>query len=84
LSYLALLTLAGFAAIGAVAQAVLRTPPWALAVSGVCVLGVAGLWWFSVVGRRLAHDQMIELRQAVEQQLGFDGKSPRRDAALKC
>lgn len=78
LAYFSLLTLAGFAVMWAVAQVVLQRPPHALWVALGCTLMVLLLWWSSQLGRRLAHAQMIELREAVHERCGLstDGVGP--------
>jgi hypothetical protein len=42
---------------------------WVLWVSLGAALGIAGLWWSSQIGQRLAHDQMVALRSELDRAL---------------
>ncbi|MEM8783327.1 MAG: hypothetical protein AAGE65_10800 [Planctomycetota bacterium] len=68
-TYLALIVVASFALMWAAAQLTLGRTPHAAWVSLVCGACVALLWWVSLVGQRLAYDQMFELRAAIEAQI---------------
>ncbi len=69
LTYIALITLISFAAIFGFAQFMMGQSPWALTLVPI-FLGIAGaLYWSSLVGQRLANDQMHELYDAVAAKL---------------
>ncbi|MEM9916310.1 MAG: hypothetical protein AAF911_15250, partial [Planctomycetota bacterium] len=60
------LATAGFLALmWAAAQWTMGSRPTLLWATLACALGCGGLWWCSLVGQKLAHDQMHLLRRAV-------------------
>ncbi len=73
-TYLALIVIACFALMWAGAQLTLGHTPHAAWIALLCAAGVALLWWISLIGQRLAYEQMFELRRAVEEAL--DACSP--------
>lgn len=68
-THLALLTVAFFAVMFGLSQLTLKQPPHALWVTAGCVLASLLLWWVSLLGQRIAHDQMHTLRDAVDDAL---------------
>lgn len=50
---------------------------WALWVSLGAALAMAGMWWASQLGQRLAHGQMEELRQALDRAIASTAGAPR-------
>lgn len=69
MGYLALATIASFAAIFAGCQMVLDATPWAAWILPACALVAGAMWVASQVGQRLGADQMDLLRTAVEKAL---------------
>lgn len=68
------LATAGFLALmWAAAQWTMGSPPTLLWVTAGCFLGCGVFWWVSLVGQKLAHEQMHLLRDAVENALGHAG-----------
>ncbi|MBB6428643.1 hypothetical protein [Algisphaera agarilytica] len=67
--YFSLATAGFFAAMWALAQWTMGNRPLALWVVLACVLGCGGLWWVSMIGQRLAREQMHLLQDALENAL---------------
>jgi len=70
--YLTLTAAAFFATMFAAAQWMMGSPPTLLWGTLAGVLGCGAMWWISRVGQRLAHDQMVLLREILEKELGDD------------
>lgn len=75
LLYVSLGALAFFALIFAAAQWMLEAVPTMLWGALVCAAAWAGLWWVSWVGQKLAHRQMLMLREILEKELAASGDS---------
>lgn len=71
LTYIALGTLAFFAAMFGVSQWMMSKPPTALILMGIPVLIGMVMYWASLVGQRIAHTQMRELYDASMNALGL-------------
>lgn len=65
LAYLALATLIVFAAVFGYAQFAIERPPSALLVIPACLAIAGGMWVASLVGQRLAREQIEALRGAI-------------------
>ena len=70
--YITLTAAAFFAAMFALSQWMMGSPPTLLWGTLACVLGCGAMWWVSRVGQRLAHDQMVLLREMLEGELGSE------------
>ncbi|GAB5496218.1 MAG: hypothetical protein Phyf2KO_12980 [Phycisphaerales bacterium] len=68
--YLTLGTLVFFAGFFALAQTLIGQGTWAWWVTVASLVGMFVMWLIAKVGQRLAHDQMIELRQKLDSILG--------------
>ncbi|MBL4591243.1 MAG: hypothetical protein JKY96_04720 [Phycisphaerales bacterium] len=69
LAYSAILVLLFFAGIFGVAQLMMNNTPWAFAIIPIFLIIAAAMYWSSLVGQRLANDQMHELHDAVQAKL---------------
>ena len=67
--YLTLAMVLVFSLVFVGALAMTGGEPWALWISAGASLGLAGMWWVSQLGQRLAHAQMEALRDALERAL---------------
>jgi hypothetical protein len=76
LTYIALCTLMFFAAVIAFAQLMMQRSPSALIPLPFLVLICAAIYWASLVGQRLANEQMHQLHDAVASRLSE--RSPTR------
>ncbi|MCA9303525.1 MAG: hypothetical protein KC996_05330 [Phycisphaerales bacterium] len=65
LAYIALCTLIFFASIFGFAQLIMQRSPWALSLLPVFLIVGGLIYWGSLVGQKLANDQMHELHDAV-------------------
>jgi len=63
--YFAAGTLGMFAACFVCAQLMLKNPPTALWVLGLCMLVVGGVWAAARIGQHLARDQMMDLHDTI-------------------
>ncbi len=70
LTYLALGSLAIFAACFAGAQMFLGHSQWAWWIVLASLLIALGMWVAAIIGQRAAHDQMIDLRTRLEEAVG--------------
>ncbi|MEM9418644.1 MAG: hypothetical protein AAGA25_06240 [Planctomycetota bacterium] len=74
--YFSLATAGFFAAMWALAQWTMGNRPLALWVVLACLLGCGGLWWVSMIGQKLAREQMHLLQDALENALSPPADPP--------
>ena len=68
-SYLSLSVIAFFAMMVAVAQVIAKESTWAWWVLPICLLTGVLLWTASQIGQRLAHSEMVALREMIDELL---------------
>jgi hypothetical protein len=76
LTYIALATLIFFAAMFGVSQWLMNKPPSALMLMGIPLMIGIIMYWSSLIGQRIAHEQMQELYDASMQALGNEQTAP--------
>lgn len=70
LAYITLGTIGFFAAMFGASQWMMGSTPHLFWGVLACAILAAATWWFSLVGQKLAHEQMHLLRETVERELG--------------
>ncbi len=74
--YFSLATAGFFTLMWALAQWTMGHPPAALWGTLGCGLGCGALWWVSLIGQKLAGEQMVMLRDTVQNALAPDPDTP--------
>lgn len=70
LASLSLLTIAAGAVVWGVAEMMMGHPPRAFWGVPIALVVLVVMWAVSAAGQRLAHDEMVEIQQAIEEALG--------------